>query len=156
VGLSGATAIGTGYEYSCALVHGTVECWGLGDDGQLGNGSYANGANSAPVKVKGISGVTAISVGYDAACALLAGGKVDCWGYGENGQLGNGTFDDSDVPVRTAGISGVKTISAGYDGTCALFGSGHVDCWGDDFYGEAGIGQTGLSLTPVTVVGLTL
>jgi alpha-tubulin suppressor-like RCC1 family protein len=37
--------------------------------------------------------------GNDSFCALLSTSHVDCWGNGGSGQLGDGSFNDSDVPV---------------------------------------------------------
>jgi len=102
-GLSGATAISAGYESSCALLSGgTVECWGDNNVGQLGNGTTTTTGcycSTTPVAVSGLSGATTISAGYDAACALLSGGTVECWGYNDEGQLGNGTTTNSPTPV---------------------------------------------------------
>jgi alpha-tubulin suppressor-like RCC1 family protein len=46
---SGVTAIVTGYDHTCALVKGVMQCWGTNDAGQLGNSSGA--ASSVPVPV---------------------------------------------------------------------------------------------------------
>jgi alpha-tubulin suppressor-like RCC1 family protein len=78
-----------GGEFACALLTGgSVQCWGYNNDGELGDGT-ATGPQTCsgipcsltPVVVSGLSGVTAISAGTNAACALLSGGSVECWGY---------------------------------------------------------------------------
>jgi alpha-tubulin suppressor-like RCC1 family protein len=98
VDLTNVTAVSApnlGYS-ACALSAGTVMCWGLDSNGNLGNGSTTN--TPAPVAVRSsstnhaLSGVTAIAGG---ACALLDGGTVECWGPGEEGQLGNGATSSS-------------------------------------------------------------
>jgi alpha-tubulin suppressor-like RCC1 family protein len=99
----------------------------------------------------------------DSYCALLTSGEVDCWGFGGNGNLGNGQFypndnDGSAVPVAVVSTSGSGTLdgvaSLAGDGTesyCALLTSGEVDCWGGDVYGNLGNGQSSDSAVPVTV-----
>jgi hypothetical protein len=71
-------------------------------------GSY--GGSTIPVKVKGVggsgslTGVVAVrgSLGDGNFCAIVTSGGVDCWGYGQNGELGNRLASDSDVPVAAA------------------------------------------------------
>jgi hypothetical protein len=43
--------------------------------------------------------------GYYDFCARLSTSHVDCWGFGGDGELGNGTFADSDVPVAVLAAS---------------------------------------------------
>ena len=58
-----------------------------------------------PVEVVGVngtgylSGVTSVSVGYEATCAMLSSGGVDCWGL-TWGQLGNNSRDSGTDPGR--------------------------------------------------------
>ena len=40
-----------------------MQCWGAGDDGQLGSGSFV--ANSAPIGVTGVAMPTQIAAGGD-------------------------------------------------------------------------------------------
>ncbi len=126
---SGVTAIAMGGYHGCALTAiGGVKCWGYNDGGQLGDGTTTS--NSTPVDVKGLTqGVRAIVSGFLHSCALTVTGAVQCWGYNSNGQLGNGTTNQSTVPVTVNGLStGISKIysSAGASSTCALMNTGGV------------------------------
>jgi len=48
---------------------------------------------------------TPIAAGGSHSCALLVDGTVDCWGRNASGQLGDGTFADSNRPASVAGIT---------------------------------------------------
>jgi alpha-tubulin suppressor-like RCC1 family protein len=95
-------------------------------------------------------GALSISAGGDSACAIDSGGQAYCWGDNDEGQLGDGTTQNSDVPVPvdTSGVLAGKTltqISVGSDGdTCALDSTGAAYCWGDNQLGALGDG----SMTP--------
>jgi len=153
---SGVTAVSAGAVSACALASGGgVWCWGYNGDGELGNNSTTD--SLVPVQVSGLtSGVTVVSVRYDSACALTAGGSVECWGAGGDGQLGNncslgGGCTNSSVPVQVSGLtSGVTAVSAGNDFACALTASGGVDCWGYESLGD----NNSHSSVPVQVSGL--
>ncbi|HEY9843510.1 MAG: RCC1 domain-containing protein [Candidatus Sericytochromatia bacterium] len=72
-----------------------------------------------------------LAVGSFHACAIVTQGKVKCWGYGEQGQLGNGQAKSSATAVEVAGLSDVRWLSAGEHWTCAVLGNGNVKCWGN-------------------------
>jgi alpha-tubulin suppressor-like RCC1 family protein len=102
-GISTAVAVSVGYSSVCALLTGgTVQCWGNGVDGQMGNGTNSS-SQISPVTVSNITAAnpaTAISVNDNSACALLQDGTVQCWGYAFNGSLGSGEANmDELVPV---------------------------------------------------------
>jgi hypothetical protein len=163
--------------YCALLTSGGVDCWGDGRYGQLGNGvAYTKADGSAkPVQVAGVGGTETLSgvvslvadTAYGGYCALLTTGGVDCWGYGQFGELGNGqTYDSppygSPTPVPVLGVggngmlSGVTSLEDDGNGTfCAVLTSGGVDCWGFNQFGELGDGQdsqdTGPSGSPTPV-----
>ncbi len=163
--LSGVTAIGAGYQHSCALLSsGAVVCWGNNTSGRLGDGTLTSSSTPVTVKAVGgasdLAGVTAISVGYQHSCALLISGAVNCWGGNANSQLGDGTASDSLTPVAVKAVggsdvlSGVISIGAGYQHSCALLAGGTIDCWGNNANGQLGDGTTTVRQTPVAVTGV--
>ena len=107
-GLSTASGVAAGSARTCAvLTNGTVQCWGDNDQGQLGNGTTSTSPIPTPVAVSGVSTATAVTGGYNHACASLTDGSVRCWGDNTFGQLGSGTLAaSSPVPVKVSGIGG--------------------------------------------------
>jgi alpha-tubulin suppressor-like RCC1 family protein len=151
---SGVTAIAAGDYHTCAIVNGGVQCWGYNVFGQLGTNDHAFYKVPTPVVGLGAgSGVTAIAAGAYHTCARTVGQIVSCWGYGNDGQLGNGWLDDRETPTAVTGLSfgsGVTVIDAGDSHTCAIVNGG-VQCWGEVLDGGLGTFQTGHVTTPVLV-----
>jgi alpha-tubulin suppressor-like RCC1 family protein len=150
---SGITSVTVGTDYACALTAGEgVMCWGDGTNGALGNDDEA--VSPAPVEVTGLShGVTAVSAGSLDVCALKEDGGVVCWGYGGDGELGNGPLNviggclqiQATVPLPVKGLSGPATAISTGSAPCAVTTAGSVECWGI---------TSEYALTPVPVTGL--
>ncbi|MEP7156440.1 MAG: RCC1 repeat-containing protein [Betaproteobacteria bacterium] len=134
---SNVIAVAAGNDFSCAVLGGGVQCWGLNDGGQLGNGGVNAGSSSPGDALPAGSGATALAVGYDHACAVVDSG-LKCWGKNNLGQLGNNPTMNTPTPVQTiAPQSNVSAVAAGHGFTCALINSG-VRCWGLNAYGNLG------------------
>lgn len=131
--LSGASALSMGFTSACAIAAGgRLVCWGANYAGQLGDGT--TNESNIPVQVSGLtSGVTAVAVSQEYACAVTAGGGVVCWGNNDNQQLGNGSTTSSSLPVPVTGLeSGATAVAvSGTDAlACAVTHAGGLVCWG--------------------------
>ena len=157
-GISNATEVSAGSDYTCALLStGHVDCWGDSNRGYIDKESPEYSTSLTPVEIPGISEATDVSVGGDVACALLSSGHIECWGYNLYGQLGTGTASGpescrvkwgetpcSRTPAEVDGIDDATQVSAAEGHTCALLATGGVECWGADYYDQLGTGtQTG-------------
>lgn len=90
--------------HTCArttgLRGGTVYCWGLDDDGEVGDGEpRAN--QPAPVAISGGGKYRQLSAGLYHNCAIRVTDRLFCWGDGGAGRIGNGEPGvDQPAPVR--------------------------------------------------------
>ncbi len=144
--------------HSCAVrADSTVVCWGADDYGSLGNGPFPAGSSNVPVAVVGLSDVKQVTTGLNHSCALRNDGTVACWGRNDFGQLGNGTFTNSEVPVTVTGLTDAVSLGdAGYYHQCAVRAGGTAVCWGAGAQGQIGDGTTTpFRSTPIAVSGLT-
>jgi alpha-tubulin suppressor-like RCC1 family protein len=101
--LSGVVDVDSGLGHVCALLSdGSVKCWGANNYGQLGNDSSLN--SQEPVGVAKLSGASDMAVGRNHACVIVSATAtstvIDCWGLNSDGQLGDGSNNNSRVPVE--------------------------------------------------------
>lgn len=145
---------GGGYFRCFRRAGGTVECSGVNDLGQLGDGTigYATGVNTfratfAPVL--GLTDAVQLSVGTgNHACARRATGSVVCWGGNSSGALGDGSAAFAKPPTTVVGLTDAIDLSVNLFGACAVRAGGQVVCWGN----HDGSTADGV---PVDIAGLT-
>ncbi|MCG8417171.1 MAG: hypothetical protein MJE77_04405 [Proteobacteria bacterium] len=146
-------AISAGGWHTCARLYaGKVRCWGNNSAGQLGYGNDRHiGDNETPASAGDVDvggPVTALSAGGQHTCAILAAGRVRCWGNDQYGQLGYGfgnRVGDNESPASAGDVdvSGRATVvHAGYRHTCATLDNNALRCWGYNRYGQLGYGDT--------------
>ena len=149
-----AIALDAAWAHACAIVKGgQVQCWGRNSEGRLGLGHEDDigddelpTATNSTVPLRGAA--IAIATGYKHTCAIVKGGKVQCWGRNGDGQLGLGHTNDigDDEPLKPANSTVPLTrpaiaITAGEYHTCATLKGGAVQCWGDNDDGQLGRGH---------------
>jgi cysteine-rich repeat protein len=144
-------AIAGGPSNTCAIHDGRVECWGE-NASLLGPGDVSRAWS--PVTIPSTDGAIQLSVGYNHACAVLAGGSVRCWGSNNGGKLGDGSFNDSASAVDVVGLMDAVQVAAGGAHSCALRSNGTVRCWGNNSVGQLGDATMLDSPTPVDVPNL--
>jgi alpha-tubulin suppressor-like RCC1 family protein len=91
------TTVEPGGFHTCGITAaGDTYCWGLGIEGQLGNGSTVD--ESTPQLVSGELEFATVVAGWWHTCGITTVGDAYCWGYGAMGQLGNGSIADQSTP----------------------------------------------------------
>ena len=160
-----ATALSSAYKqnyaHTCAVLDdGTVKCWGVNSNGQLGIGSTTSvgsslddmGDNLSAVDLGGGRTAVDIATGVGFTCALLDTGAVKCWGANGNGQLGignttqmgdhTGEMGDNLSTVDLGTGRTAVAVAAGYHHACAILDNGSVKCWGFNNAGQLGHSST--------------
>ena len=138
------------------LAGGEVYAWGLGGEGQLGDGSTADSLRIA-VQVRFPAGVTIASLAadampYDAALAIDTSGHAWGWGYANLGALCLGRATQYLTPVELP-FTDVTAVAGA--GDHAVYNSGGtVYACGENHFGDLGDGSTHGSDTPAQVVGM--
>lgn len=147
-----ALGLDAGLTHACAVTgDGRVYCRGSDAFGQLGVDSVVTFVGPIQPAV-GLTDAVEVATGLAHTCARRANGRVACWGFNSNGQLGDGTLTDRDVPTEVAGLTDAVAITAGALFTCALRADGRASCWGYNGDGQLGDGTYTDRATPAAVV----
>jgi len=120
-----ALQVAVGDGHTCVLLtDGRVRCWGMGENGQLGDGeSTADVCAPSATTVDIDGGVVQLSTSGHHTCALLASGAVQCWGRSRTWSSFGGT---------------ARQVSAGGLHSCVVLANGAVRCMGSDMFGVLG------------------
>ena len=150
---AGATIrqLASGYSHTCALASDNkAYCWGYNANGQLGDNSTTR--RLTPVAVAQGTMPTGATIrqlasGYYHTCALASDNKAYCWGYNNNGQLGDNSTTNRLTPVAVAqgalpAGATISQLASGYYHTCALASDNKAYCWGYNTYGQNGDNTT--------------
>jgi hypothetical protein len=162
----GTSQLSAGPGDVCAVVAGSLQCWGNNAVGQIGNGNSDPRDPVQPTLLP-LATVAGVASGAANTCAVFASRTVACWGSNSSGQLGEGNSDTNFIatrPVAVSNLNDATSVAVGGEFACALRTGGFIDCWGSNSGNELGVGNNpGLTrlpngeqvaLTPLPVVGI--
>ncbi|MEO8457612.1 MAG: hypothetical protein ABI559_07370 [Chloroflexota bacterium] len=107
--------IAAGSRYTCTGP--TVQCWGTNRFGELDGTSGPDTCDSgfkcsyAPRSIAGLgANVTQLATDTSHTCVVESADRIECWGYGFYGQMGNGENEsDNPTPQTPTGFDGEST-----------------------------------------------
>jgi alpha-tubulin suppressor-like RCC1 family protein len=141
--------VDAGGNHTCAMTPtGTVNCWGSGSFGELGNDAFIGSAVPVTVVRLDSTGGTAaqnavsLGLGFDHSCAVVDGffAGAKCWGRNNRVQLGRNVplaqaATPDDVHELVTQTSTAARVASGFAHSCAVYQNGTVGCWGaNDFF----------------------
>ena len=158
-GLPGpATMVTSGQtSFACALVNGSVYCWG--DDRYAELGPAGDGGPS-PTPQLVLTDAGAVAAGFAHTCAMV-GGVPSCWGSNASGELGHapGGADHTcpsamfcNPTPQALPVTGVTRVHPGHYASCFETATGPY-CLGANDVGQLGLGtfDSNANATPTAV-----
>ena len=117
--------------------------------GQLGQGNTGASINEPKLISNGRNVITIADLHV---CAIDIAGDGFCWGWQDNGQLGDNTgTTDRHAPVAIKSPYKWRNLSAGVRSSCGITTENELYCWGAGSYYRLGTGSTANSNTPLKV-----
>ena len=156
--------VSAGYFHTCGVTTtDTAFCWGNNRYGQLGDSSEFN-RRLRPVPVAGGLRFRSVSAGGISdrghTCGVTLGNRGYCWGYGSDGQIGDGKTFQRRRPRAVAGglrfrelVAGGAHSAAFASHSCGVTTDDRAYCWGSNDRGQLGDGTTVTRLKPTAVAG---
>jgi alpha-tubulin suppressor-like RCC1 family protein len=132
------TEIAAGYYHNCGLTAaGTAHCWGLNDQGQLGDGG--NSTRPRPVNVVGDHIFKSLTSGGRTTCGITVDDALLCWGsvIHADAEAAEGLT----TPTRVAAEHQFAIATTSGFHTCGVTLAGATYCWGGNTAGELGVEQ---------------
>lgn len=152
--------VAAGDGFTCGIC-GTRQlfCWGDNSVSQLGvpredlDGETQQTDRPLPVGI-GQDWVE-VAAGARHVCGIKLNGELQCWGRGEDGQVGTGTLASVPSPTTVATDFGWRGIALGAAHSCGV-DSEHSDanpflCWGKNERGQLGVGDLDRREAPARV-----
>ncbi len=155
-GVTSWTQIGAGAFTSYALGNdGNLYSAGSNGNGQIGDGTTTQRTTFTKANLPGTAtGWKSFSGGASFCLAIASNDTLYDWGYGSDGELGNGTTIKNNTSLQVVALpAGVTATSftAGHNHSVIIGSNGHMYSWGMNSAGELGTGTTAGAIVPVYV-----
>jgi alpha-tubulin suppressor-like RCC1 family protein len=143
--------IDAGFRHTCAVrtTDDRAYCWGLNQDGALGDGTTTR--RLRPVAVSGTRRFDHLNAGGNHTCGVTLAGRGFCWGVNLGGQLGDGTTTRRLKPTPLGVDLPLDEVSAAYGSSCGVAADQRAYCWGTNYAGQLGDGTNTPRHLPVPV-----
>jgi alpha-tubulin suppressor-like RCC1 family protein len=150
--------LSVGYNHACAISYlgnlNQVDCWGNNHYGQSAVDPAIIPSPLPPTIGTAFAPSYRVSAESYYTCADLVAGSVQCAGFNQYGQLGNGSSGGfTHVPQNVGGGRALRGVSTGTNHACALDPQGLAFCWGNGYWGQLGNGASGVFTAPQPVGG---
>jgi|ERR1017187_1964573 alpha-tubulin suppressor-like RCC1 family protein len=152
---NGVLAISGGSYHSLFMkTNGSLWAMGKNLSGELGDGTYATnfpyGTNRAEQVVA--SNVTAIATGGDHSLFLKTTNSLWGMGWNQYGQLGDGSYNQTNLPEQIIVASNVTAIASKGEHSLFLKNDGSLWAMGANSYGQLGDGSYNNTNKPEQIV----
>lgn len=130
-----------GGRHTCALLgDGSVVCWGMNYNNQLGNDAPPFlDPEPAPVEVVGLPGpARAVEAKDNHSCAILEDDTLWCWGRNADKQLHPDLAGLLATATQVPGVADVSSFATGFRHSCVLFKDQSLVCWGQPIQNDFG------------------
>ena len=131
--------------HSCGIDYeNSLWCWGYNNYGQLGIGNTNQYAERQEVTQdltgKELGIVQQVDVGINEHSCAIIDFSAYCWGYNNNGQLGDSSYTNRNRPTKVKAPDNARftDLSLGAYHTCGIIENGSVYCWGYNNRGQLG------------------
>jgi alpha-tubulin suppressor-like RCC1 family protein len=137
--LDGFSQIALGLQLGTATASdGSLWAWGQGEPGMR--------------EVSATTDWHSLAAAWAWGCAMHSDATLWCWGDNYQGNLGDGTMNDSDTPLQI-GVPPVASFAIGVYVACAIDTTGALWCWGANDRGQSGTGACCNAVTTPARVG---
>ena len=144
-------SVGENY-FTAKKTDGTI--WAAGKNASgLGNSGVT--LRSSPVQIGSDTDWSSVTTGKNTTFGVKDSGELYGWGSSQQGSMGNGSEDSSQIPIQIGALTTWLDVSAGFYQAIAVKTDGTLWGWGYNNSGQLGKNNTISYSSPVQIGALT-